>query len=89
MLCSTGLVVGHLLSNILINGFIYAIENSKVCNFADDSTFYSCEDSINTIFRSLKGDINNAIKWFKVNRRMVENPDKFQVSSWALRRVKN
>ena len=73
-----GSVLGPLLFNLFINDFIYAVENSQVCNFADDNTIYSCEDSIDNILRSLKGDIDNALKWFKDNR-MVANPDKFQV----------
>ena len=73
-----GSVLGPSLFNPFINDFIYAVENSQVCNFADDNTIYSCEDSIDNILRSLKGDIDNALKWFKDNR-MVANPDKFQV----------
>ena len=33
-----GSVLGTLLLNIFINDFFYAIEQSQVCNFADDST---------------------------------------------------
>ena len=57
-----GSVLGPLLFNLFINDFIYAIENSQVCNFADDNTIYSCKDSIDGVLRSLKGDMNNALK---------------------------
>ena len=73
-----GSVFGPLLFNLVINDFIYAIENSQVCNFADENTIYFCEDSLETMLRSLKGDIHNALNWFKDNR-VVANPDKFQV----------
>ena len=33
---------------------------------------------LRTIIRLLKGDINNALEWFKYNQ-MVANPDKFQM----------
>ena len=54
------------------------IEDSEACNFTDDNTIYAFDDSIETILRLLKGDINNALQWFKYNQ-MVTNPEKFQV----------
>ena len=38
------------------------IKDSEVCNFADDNTIYTFDDSIETILRLLKGDINNALQ---------------------------
>ena len=73
-----GSVLGPLLFNLFINDFIYVIEDSEVCNFADDNTIYTFDDNIETILRLLKGDINNALQWFK-NNQMAANPDKFQV----------
>ena len=64
--------------NLVINDFIYVIEDSEVCNFADDNTIYAFDDNIENILRFLKGDINNALQWFKYNQ-MAANPDKFQV----------
>ena len=60
----------------------------EVCNFTDDNTIYSCEDRIEDILRSLKGDIKNALKWLKENQ-VVADPDKFQVILWALKRIEN
>ena len=54
------------------------IQDSEVCNFADDNTIYAFDDNIETILRLLKGDINNALEWFKCNQ-MAANPEKFQV----------
>ena len=54
------------------------IENSQVCYFADDNTIYAFDDNIENIIRSLKGDINNALEWFKYNQ-FAANRDKFQV----------
>ena len=57
---------------------MYVIDDSEVCNFADDNTIYAFDDSVETILRLLNGDINNALQWFKYNQ-MVANPNKFQV----------
>ena len=67
-----------LLFNLFINDFIYAIENSHVSKLSDDNAIYSCDDSIETILSSLKGDINDILKWFEHNRIAV-NRDKFLV----------
>ena len=36
-----GSVLGPLLFNIFINGLLFFVKNSKVCNFADDNTLYA------------------------------------------------
>ena len=64
------------------------IENSEVCNFADDYTIYPFDDSIETILRLLKGDINNALEWSKYSQKAA-NPDKFQVIFMGLEMGKN
>ena len=55
-----GSVLGPFLFNLFIKDFIYVIQDSEVCNFADDNTIYALDDNIETILRLLKGDINNA-----------------------------
>ena len=54
------------------------IQDSEVCNFADDNTIYAFDDNKETISRLLRGDINNALQRFKCNQ-MAANPYKFQV----------
>ena len=71
-------VLGPLVFNFFLNDFIYLIQDSEVCNFADDNTIYAFDDNIETILRLLKGDINNALQWFKYNQ-VASSPDKFQV----------
>ena len=75
---SQGSVLGPLLFNLFINDFIYVIEDSQVCNFTDDYTIYAFDDGIEAISRLLKGDVNNALEWFKYDQ-MAANPEKFQV----------
>ena len=50
---------------------------TKICNFADDNTIYSCNNNLQTILKNLKHDMVNVLKWFKVNS-MKANPKKFQ-----------
>ena len=78
-----GSVLGPLLFNLFINDFIYVIQDSEVCNFANDNTMYAFDDDIETILRLFRGDINNALQWFKYNE-MAANPDKFQFISMGL-----
>ena len=53
-----------------------------------DNTICTSDDSIDSILRSLKGDINNALKWFKY-KQLVANPDKFQVIFMGLEEGQN
>ena len=44
-----GSAFGPLLFNLVINIFIYFMKNSEVCSFADDTSIYIFDDSIETI----------------------------------------
>ena len=76
-------VLGPLFFNIFINDFIYIIEKSEVCNFADDNTIFSCGNSFEVVAPSLKEDMSRSMSWFKTNR-MVVNASKFQVILFGL-----
>ena len=79
-----GSVLGPLLFNIFLNDFIYIVEHSEVCNFADDNTIFSCDDTFESVASNLKQDMSQAISWFKTNQ-MVANPSKFQVMLLGLK----
>ena len=49
-----GSVLGTLLFNIYINDVLLFIQNSDICNYADDTTIYSCDRSLITLLISLK-----------------------------------
>ena len=76
-----------MLFNLVVNDFSYFIKDSEGCNFADDNTIYAFDDSIETILRLLKGDINNSLQLFKYNP-MAANPEKFQVIYMGLEKFR-
>ena len=73
-----GSILGPILFNIFINDLIFIVLDTEVCNFADDTTLYSCENNLDTALYKLMKDTNRVINWFKVNS-MGENPAKFQL----------
>ena len=44
------------------NNLLLFIQNSDICNYADDTTIYSCDKSLDTITHKLKNDCNVALK---------------------------
>ena len=51
-----GSILGPLLFNIFINDLFPFILETKICNFADDNTLYSCGPDIQTIISQLDQD---------------------------------
>ena len=70
--------MGPLLFNIFINDLIFFIEESKICNFADDNTILASGQNIEQVAVSLELDLAHTLEWFDSNH-MVANPGKFQV----------
>ena len=78
-----GSVLGPLLFNIYINDLIYFIEESEICDFADDNTLFACDQKIERVISSLEIDIRSTLEWFESNM-MVANPSKFQLMFMGL-----
>ena len=57
---------------------LFFINDSDVCNFADDNTLSVCDTSVNRVLKRLELDVNVAINWFHENS-LVANPSKFQI----------
>ena len=59
-----GSILGPLLFNIFINDIFLYIENSDLCNYADDSTLYASGESLFIIIEKLKADFLRISKSF-------------------------
>ena len=63
---------------------LYLDLESEICNFADDTTLYACDKSIDTVIVKLEDDLQKILNWFKENR-MCANPAKFQMMFLGLK----
>ena len=70
-----GPVLGPLLFNIYLNDLFLLVESTKVCNFADDTTFFACEKDLSSLINRLEHDNLLAIEWFE-NNYMKLNQEK-------------
>ena len=57
---------------------------SEICNFADDTTIYACNKSIDTVIVKLEDDLQKILKWFK-EKGMCDSPAKFQMMVLGLK----
>ena len=51
---------------------------SGICNFAEDTTIYACDTSIEAVIITLESDLHRMLQWFNDNG-MKANPSKFQI----------
>ena len=70
-----GSVLGPILFNIYINDLFYITESTEFCNFADDTTIYTCDLELNSLLQRLELDASLAVEWFEYNY-MKLNEDK-------------
>ena len=64
---SQGSVLGPLLFNIFIADMFYLMNGSNICNYADDTTLYSCDHKVKTVITKLEQSANHLAKWFPEN----------------------
>ena len=70
-----GSVLGPILFNIYINDLFFLLTEINVCNFADDTTPFVCDNDLGTVLNKLEQNSALAISWFESNY-MKLNTDK-------------
>ena len=59
--------LGPVLFNIFIDNIFMIIEQSDICNFADDNILYSFEEKLTEIKENLISDTKSILNWFRLN----------------------
>ena len=70
-----GSILGPLLFNIYINDLFYLLKDTDICNYADDTTIYVCDNQLENIQSRLEQDALKLSGWFRENY-MKLNDDK-------------
>ena len=70
-----GSVLEPLLFNIYLNDLFFFLKDVGICNFADDTTTYISDESLENVLKSLEKNSMLAIPWFE-NNYMKLNTDK-------------
>ena len=70
--------MGPILFNIYINDLFFIIEQTAICNYADDNTINACDMNLENLLRRLEHDSILAIEWFH------QNYMKLNESKWHL-----
>ena len=73
-----GSIIGPMLFNLFINHLMFFIQETEVCNFADDTTIYLCSPNFGEATLKLSNDMHLILNWFRINS-MGANPGKFQI----------
>ena len=75
LVVTQGSVLGPLLFNIYLNDLFFFLKDVGICNFADDTTTYISDESLENVLKSLEKNSMLAIRWFE-NNYMKLNTDK-------------
>ena len=79
------MVLGPLFFNIHINDLLLSIQETDICNYADDKTIYACHKNIDNVVKSLENDSTVIIQWFADNFMKLNR----QISSHGTRQISN
>ena len=59
-----GSVLGPLLFNIFINDLFFIVEDTDICNYADDNPLHTSDIQIDELMEKLECSVENALVWF-------------------------
>ena len=60
--------------NIFMNDLLFLIDGTEICNYADDTTLYTCDKRIENVLENLKINASSITTWFSENQmKMNEN----------------
>ena len=76
-----GSVLGPLLFNVFLNDLLVVIQETDICNFADDTTLFACDSQISNVVDKLEKDALRVAKWFPENQMKV-NEEKCIFGIW-------
>ena len=68
-------VLGPLFFNIYINVLLLSIQETDICNYADNTTIYTCNMRLENVISMLENDSKIITEWFG-NNYMKRNEDK-------------
>ena len=69
-------VLGPLLFNIYLNDSFYAVEDTDICNFADDTTPIASGFNLNDVMKDIEYDCSILVEWFRDNYHLTLIVDK-------------
>ena len=62
-----GSVLGPLFFNFYLNDLFFFLKDVGICNFADDTTTYISDESLDNVLKLLEKNPMLAIRWFESN----------------------
>ena len=72
-----GSVLGPLIFNIFMNNLVYAVKQSRLSTYADDTQIFFTDSSAEKVEEVINADLANVDQWYKQNG-MKRNTSKYQ-----------
>ena len=63
---SQGSVLSSLLFKFCLNNLLLFLQYINICNFADDTTPFVCNETLESVLDKLEGNSERAIFWFEI-----------------------